>query len=78
MSENQNLKNLNLRGSIKRSRYVIIPYDIVEAAEEKYSKKKSNQKGSKRILSSGDDDRKDKSYRTYWKPRKPLSLATAD
>lgn len=59
-----------MKGSVKKSRYVIIPYDVVEIAEEKYGKKrKTKSKSRKGSMKSYDD----KSYHAWVRGKSPYS-----
>jgi hypothetical protein len=70
-TDSEKLKNSNkVKGSVKKLRYVIIPYDLIENAEEKYDKKsKSKSKSRKGSIKSNDD----KSYHAWVRGKSPHS-----
>jgi hypothetical protein len=60
----ERLKKQNIvKASIKKSRYIIIPYDLVENAEEKYGRK-SHQKSIKGSMKHNNDKSFKPSFRT--------------
>ncbi len=65
LTDSERLKNQNkVKGSVKKSRYVIIPYDTIETAEEKYGKR-SNSKN--RFRKGNMKSNQEKSYRSWIK-----------